>query len=196
MKLCFATNNPHKLDEARAILNNHCEIVSLHDIGCNQELAEDFDTLEKNSLQKAQFIHDHYQIDCFADDTGLEVEALNGAPGVYSARYSGLPPDSEKNVSLLLENLHDVKNRKARFRTVIALILEGNEYFFEGILSGTILKTRKGIQGFGYDPVFLPDGHDQTLAEMTASEKNAMSHRARALLKVVAFLGDQKSVKP
>jgi len=188
MELCFATNNLHKLEEIRAILGGPFQIQSLHDIGCFEELAEDQDTLEGNSLQKAQYIFDHYHVGCFADDTGLEVEALNGAPGVYSARYAGPQRNSADNIDLLLKNLSGQSNRKARFRTVITLVQPKGTKQFEGIVNGTILHHLKGSGGFGYDPVFLPDGFEKTLAQMTMEEKNKISHRARAVEKLVTFL--------
>lgn len=188
MELCFATNNAHKLEEIRAILGDTIAVRSLNDIGCHEELAEDQDTLEGNSLQKAKYVFDQYGIACFADDTGLEVEALNGEPGVYSARYAGPQRDSADNIALLLNNLQGKTNRRARFRTVITLVRPDNTQPFEGIVTGTIISTPRGEGGFGYDPVFLPDGYSKTLAEMSMAEKNQISHRARAIEKLVAFL--------
>lgn len=188
-KFVFATNNAHKLEEVSSILGNKVELLSLKDIGCHDEIPETADTLEGNALQKARYIFERYHTDCFADDTGLEVEALNGAPGVYSARYAGDAHNSEKNMKKLLDELKDIENRKAQFRTVFALIIEGKEHLFEGIVKGQIISTRKGTSGFGYDPVFIPDGHTQTFAEMGNSEKNKISHRAIATQKLCNFLG-------
>ncbi|HCZ37046.1 MAG TPA: non-canonical purine NTP pyrophosphatase [Cytophagales bacterium] len=188
MTLCFATNNIHKVKEIQALLGNSFNLQSLNDIGCEEELAEDQDTIEGNSLQKAQYVFDHYQVACFADDTGLEVEALNGEPGVYSARYAGEQRNAEDNMQLLLKNLKDKSNLNARFRTVITLIMQSGTHQFEGILNGTITFDKRGTQGFGYDPVFVPKGYQQTLAELDLTEKNKISHRARAIQKLVLFL--------
>jgi XTP/dITP diphosphohydrolase len=188
MKLCFATNNIHKLEEINALLGNNFEIVSLQAIGCREDLPENQDTLEGNSLEKAQFVWQHYQINCFADDTGLEVEALQGAPGVYSARYAGPQRNSQDNIYLLLQNLQNHTNRKARFRTSITLILEGHVHQFEGIVKGHIEQKPQGDKGFGYDPVFVPEGHTRTFAEMAMEEKSSMSHRGKAIEALVAFL--------
>ncbi len=188
MTLCFATNNTHKVKEIQALLGNSFNLQSLNDIGCEEELAEDQDTIEGNSLQKAQYVFDHYQVACFADDTGLEVEALNGEPGVYSARYAGEQRNAEDNMQLLLKNLKDKSNLNARFRTVITLIMQSGTHQFEGILNGTITFDKRGTQGFGYDPVFVPEGYQQTLAELDLTEKNKISHRARAIQKLVLFL--------
>lgn len=188
--LVFATNNKHKLDEVRKITSGQVEIVSLSDIQCHDEIPETADTLEGNALQKARYIHTHFQTDCFADDTGLEVEALNGAPGVYSARYAGPGHDSEANMRKLLADLEGESNRKARFRTVIALILDGKEYLFEGIVNGRIIEEKKGSAGFGYDPIFVPDGYNQTFAELGDDIKNRISHRAMATHKLAEFLSN------
>ena len=188
-KFVFATNNAHKLEEVSNILGNKIELLSLKDIGCHDEIPETADTLEGNALQKARYIFERYHTDCFADDTGLEVEALNGAPGVYSARYAGDTHDSEKNMRKLLEELKGIENRKAQFRTVFALIIDGKEHLFEGIIKGQIISVRKGNSGFGYDPVFIPDGYTQTFAEMGNAEKNKISHRAIATQKLCNFLG-------
>ncbi|MEY8486869.1 non-canonical purine NTP diphosphatase [uncultured Parabacteroides sp.] len=190
MKLVFATNNQHKLDEVRKITAGNTEIVSLSDINCHEEIPETADTLEGNALQKARYIKEHFGYDCFADDTGLEVEALHNAPGVYSARYAGPGHDSEANMNKLLHEMEGKENRKARFRTVIALILEGKEYLFEGVVNGTIIKEKKGGSGFGYDPIFMPDTYTQTFAEMGNDIKNRISHRAEAVKKLTAFLSD------
>ncbi|MBR3514152.1 MAG: non-canonical purine NTP diphosphatase [Bacteroidaceae bacterium] len=188
-ELVFATNNQHKLDEIRQILDGQIHILSLADIGCHVDIPETADTLQGNALQKARYVASHYNMDCFADDTGLEVAALDGAPGVHSARYAGgQGHDSQANMDLLLHNMEKKSDRKARFRTVIALIIKGEEHLFEGIVNGKILTERHGTDGFGYDPVFQPDGFDCTFAEMTASQKNAISHRGRATQKLVQFL--------
>lgn len=186
--MCFATNNQHKLDEVRQLLGNQFEVVSLNDVGCDEDLKEEQTTLEGNSFQKAKYIYDQFNINCFADDTGLEVEALNGEPGVYSARYAGAQRNSDDNIDLLLNNLEGVSNRKARFRTVVTLILNNKTHQFEGIVSGKILSQRKGDKGFGYDPVFLPDGISKSMAELSAEEKNTISHRGEAIRKLIDFL--------
>lgn len=188
-KLVFATNNAHKLDEIRAILGDKIEILSLNDINCHADIPETADTLQGNAALKAQYIYENYGLDCFADDTGLEVEALNGAPGIYSARYAGGEGhDSEANMKKLLSEMQNKDNRKARFRTVICLIEGGKERFFEGIVNGSIIRERKGGSGFGYDPVFMPDGYSETFAEMGNDEKNKISHRARAVQKLCDYL--------
>jgi XTP/dITP diphosphohydrolase len=188
-KLVFATNNAHKLEEISAILGDKVEILSLKDIHCQVDIPETADTLEGNSLLKAQYIREHYGMDCFADDTGLEVEALNGAPGVYSARYAGGEGhDSEANMKRLLKELEEKENRKARFRTVIALILNGEVHQFEGTVEGHILREKRGSSGFGYDPVFVPEGYTESFAELGEEIKNQISHRARAVQKLAEFL--------
>lgn len=188
MKLCFATNNLHKLEEIRAAVGQSFEIVSLKEIGCFEELPETRPTLEGNSLQKAQYIWDNYQVNCFADDTGLEVVALNGAPGVYSARYAGENCSFQDNVALLLKNLKSITDRQAKFRTVITLIIDGKVSQFEGEVKGSITEKEHGKDGFGYDPIFLPSEKSVTFAEMSMQEKNAISHRGRATKKLVEFL--------
>lgn len=190
MKLVFATNNLHKLDEIRKITTGFAEIVSLADIHCFDEIPETADTLEGNALQKARYIKEHFGFDCFADDTGLEVEALSNAPGVFSARYAGLEYDPESNMNKLLHEMQDKTNRKARFRTVIALILNNKEYLFEGIINGHIAHEKRGKEGFGYDPLFIPDNYSQTFAEMGNEIKNKISHRAKAVEKLTAFLSN------
>ncbi len=190
MKLVFATNNQHKLDEIRKITNGLTEIVSLAEINCHDDIPETADTLEGNALQKARYIKEHFGLDCFADDTGLEVEALHNAPGVFSARYAGPGHDSEANMNKLLQELQDKDNRKARFRTVIALIMNGKEYLFEGIINGTIAREKRGGSGFGYDPLFVPDNYSQTFAEMGNDIKNQISHRAQAVKKLTTFLSN------
>ena len=223
MRIVFATNNQHKLSEIRQILGSRVEVLSLKDIGCNADIPETGSTLEENALQKAQYVYDNYHIDCFADDTGLEVDALAGAPGVYSARYAamGSAPvaapspsvaapspsvavgcaaavpqpkghDSEANMARLLRELGENNNRHARFRTVIALIQHGEVHEFEGIVNGEIIRERRGGEGFGYDPIFQPDGYDQTFAELGTDIKNQISHRARATAKLCDFLTKSK----
>ena len=187
-KLVFATNNAHKLDEISAILGEKVELLSLKDIHCDIDIPETSDTLEGNAMLKAEYIYEHYGMDCFADDTGLEVEALNGAPGVYSARYAGDAHNSEANMKKLLQDLEGVENRKAQIRTVFALIIDGKEHLFEGIVKGEIVKARKGTSGFGYDPIFVPEGYTQTFAEMGNTEKNKISLRAKATQKLCKFL--------
>ena len=233
MRIVFATNNQHKLSEIRQILGSRVEVLSLKDIGCYADIPETGSTLEENALQKAQYVYNHYHIDCFADDTGLEVDALAGAPGVYSARYaaigsapvaapsvpspsapSALSPssssvpsaavrcaaavpqpkghDSEANMARLLRELGENNNRHARFRTVIALIQHGEVHEFEGIVNGQIIRERRGGEGFGYDPIFQPDGYDKTFAELGTDIKNQISHRARATAKLCDFLTKSK----
>ena len=214
MKIVFATNNQHKLSEIRSILGNDIEVLSLKDIGCEVDIPETGTTLEENALQKAQYVYDHYHIDCFADDTGLEVDALDGAPGVYSARYASMASltsqtsttsaashDSEANMARLLKELGNNNNRRARFRTVIALIQKKDVcpcgctsikdiHKLEGIVEGEIIRERRGGEGFGYDPIFQPEGYDQTFAELGMEIKNHISHRARAVAKLCEFLND------
>ena len=187
-KLVFATHNAHKVDEVRAILPASVELVGLAALGCNDEIPETGDTLRDNALQKVQYIHDRFGVDCFADDTGLEVEALDGAPGVYSARYAGEPADFAKNRAKLLSALAGISNRRAQFRTVVSLILNDKTYFFEGIVTGRIIAEERGVGGFGYDSVFVPDGYDKTFAELPAAVKNSISHRARAMEQLNNFL--------
>ena len=186
--LVFATNNKHKLDEVRKITANLVNIVSLAEINCHEDIPETTDTLEGNALLKAQYIKEHYGFDCFADDTGLEVEALDNAPGVYSARYAGPGHDAQANMRKLLREMKGKNNRKARFRTVIALTLDGKEYLFDGIINGVITAEKKGESGFGYDPIFMPDGYTQTFAELGDDIKNTISHRALAVRKLAMFL--------
>lgn len=226
MRIVFATNNQHKLSEIRQILGSRVEVLSLKDIGCNADIPETGSTLEENALQKAQYVYDNYHIDCFADDTGLEVDALAGAPGVYSARYAAMGSatapapspsvaspspsvasaavgcaaavpqpkghDSEANMARLLRELGENNNRHARFRTVIALIQHGEVHEFEGIVNGEIIRERRGGEGFGYDPIFQPDGYDKTFAELGTDIKNQISHRARATAKLCDFLTKSK----
>ena len=190
MELCFATNNQHKLDEVAGQLGNTFVLKTLRDIGCEDELPETTGTIKGNSRQKADYVWTHFGISCFADDSGLEVAALNGEPGVDSAYYSG-SRDAQKNIEKLLGKLGETSNRKAQFVTVFTLILHGVEHQFEGIIEGQILKEPRGTGGFGYDPIFQPDGYDRTFAEMTIDEKNGMSHRSRALAKMIAYLESQ-----
>lgn len=188
MKLNFATNNNHKLKEVQEVLGDSFQIESLHELGIHEDIPENQQTLEGNALQKARFLYQRTGESCFADDTGLEVEALNGAPGVYSARYAGESKNSLDNIALLLKNMEGKQNRKARFRTVIALILDGKEYLFEGIVNGVITEQPRGTAGFGYDPLFVPDGYATTFAEMDSESKNAISHRGLAVERLAAFL--------
>lgn len=189
LSLVFATNNAHKLEEVAAILKDKVELLSLNDIDCHTDIAETADTLEGNARLKSAFIYENYGLNCFADDTGLEVEALNGAPGVYSARYGGGEGhDSQANMNKLLSELEGKENRKAQFRTAISLILDGKEYLFEGIVKGEIIKDKRGASGFGYDPIFVPKGYDQTFAEMGNEVKNKISHRALAIEQLCKFL--------
>ena len=188
MRLVFATNNKHKLEEVRDILGSEVEVLSLSDIGCNDDIPETADTLQGNALIKARHIYNKYNVSCFADDTGLEVEALNGAPGVLSARYAGDGHDSEANMQKLLQNLTGESNRNAQFRTVIALIIDGKEMLFDGIVKGIITETRMGDSGFGYDPIFIPEGYNESFAQMGSDEKNSISHRYRATKKLNDYL--------
>jgi XTP/dITP diphosphohydrolase len=189
--LCLATNNEHKIEEIRTQLGSFFLLKKLADIGCHEELPETQDTIEGNSLQKAKYVFDNYHVSCFSDDTGLEVEALQGAPGVYSAMYAGPQKNSTDNIRLLLSNLQGVQNRKARFRTVITLAEDDGISTFEGIVSGVILEEVHGTKGFGYDPVFQPEGYNKTFAEMSILEKTKISHRAIAVAKLVSFLKEK-----
>ena len=186
--LVFATNNAHKIDEVRIIVSGKYKIYSLSEIGCQDDIPETADTLEGNALQKAEYVHERFGYDCFADDTGLEVEALNDEPGVRSARYAGEARDSDANINKLLQALEGQPNRKARFRTVIALVTRNETRFFEGIVNGQIIKERRGSSGFGYDPIFIPDGYNQTFAELGSDIKNNISHRAKAVQKLAEGL--------
>lgn len=187
-KIVFATNNAHKMSEVSSILASRFQLVCLKDIMCFEDIPETQDTIEGNALQKARYVHENYKIDCFADDTGLEVEALDGAPGVYSARYAGGDCDSEKNIMKLLREMDGKTNRKACFKTVIALIFKGKEFLFKGKIEGSILLEKRGSGGFGYDPVFKPDGYDKSFAEMGIDLKNKISHRALAIKALTSFL--------
>lgn len=187
-KIVFATNNQHKLQEVRAIVGQYFDILSLRDIECNEEIPENGTTFEENALMKAHYIKDNYGYDCFADDSGLEVVALNNAPGVYSARYAGEPSDSQRNIEKLMREMQDKKERSARFRTSIALLLDGEEKLFDGCIEGDIIDVLRGCNGFGYDPLFVPRGYDITFAEMSSEEKNKISHRAIATQKLIEYL--------
>jgi len=188
MKLVFATNNQHKLHEIKHLLDGSFELLSLNDIECFDDIPENQETIEGNASEKAFYIWNKYQLNCFADDTGLEIEALNGEPGVYSARYAGDEKCPEKNIELVLQKMAKIKNRKARFKTVISLVIDGKEVQFEGIVDGTILEEKKGQSGFGYDPIFQPDESQFSFAEMPLGEKNKISHRGRATRKLVEYL--------
>ena len=192
MKIVFVTNNQHKLDEIKNILGQEFNIVSLNDIGCHDDIPETGDTLEENASQKSNYIASRYALDCFADDTGLEVDALGGQPGVHSARYAEeTDHDSQANTAKLLDKLGNNNNRKARFRTVISLIVHGKEHRFEGIVEGRIAHQPSGVRGFGYDPVFIPDGYDKSFAELGDEVKNQISHRARAVRKLAEHIKQQ-----
>lgn len=188
MDLVFATNNKHKLEELQAILGDKIRILSLKDIGCNEDIPEEQATLEGNASQKAFYVFNKFGHNCFADDTGLEIDALNGEPGVYSARYAGEEKSAEANMNKVLDKLTKIKNRNARFRTVISLVINGSEKQFEGVVEGEIVDVKKGGSGFGYDPIFKPTGFSKTFAEMNLSEKNQISHRGRAVKKLVNHL--------
>lgn len=188
MKLVFATNNRHKLDEVRAIVGDNIDILSLNDIDCHDDIPETAETLQGNALIKARYIYEKYGMDCFADDTGLEVDALGGEPGVYSARYAGDECNSEANMLKLLQNLTGKNDRKAQFRTVIALIINGEEKLFNGIVKGTITEEKMGNSGFGYDPIFIPEGYSESFAQMSSEMKNSISHRYRATEQLSIFL--------
>ncbi|MFY7978501.1 MAG: non-canonical purine NTP diphosphatase [Sediminibacterium sp.] len=191
MKLVFASNNTHKIAEIRAMLPKSIELVGLQDIGCDVDIPETADTIEGNAQLKADYVTQYYGLPCFADDTGLEVEALNGAPGVHSARYAGEQKNALDNMNKLLFELDNKASRKAQFKTVIALNLNGETHQFTGIVSGEIIREKRGTQGFGYDPVFVPTGQSQTFAEMDASEKAALSHRGKAVQQLITFLSDK-----
>ena len=193
MKLVFATNNPHKLQEINQLLADSIELLSLSDINCVEEIPENQETIEGNAAEKSFYIWNKYGINCFADDTGLEIEALNGEPGVYSARYAGEEKSPEKNIDLVLQKLSEIKNRKARFKTVISLVMDGKETQFEGIVNGRILEEKRGKTGFGYDPIFQPEESHLSFAEMPVDEKNKISHRGRAVQKLVDYLTHQKT---
>lgn len=191
MKLIFASHNKNKVKEIAAMLPKHFELVGLHDLNYHEEIDETGGTLEENALIKAKHVYGKFNINCFADDSGLEVETLNNEPGVYSARYAGKEKNDDANMNKLLANLTSQANRKARFRTVIALIMYGKEYSFEGIVTGQIINEKRGIEGFGYDPIFVPDGYDKTFAELSSEEKNNISHRAKAVKQLLEFLSNK-----
>ncbi len=188
MKLVFATNNKNKIKEIKLLLNNSLEILSLEDIGCFEEIPETADTIAGNALQKAEYVFDKYGYNCFADDTGLEIEALNGEPGIYSARYTGEQKNAEDNMNKVLEKLQGISNRKAQFKTVIALIIDGKSTCFEGVAKGKMTTEKSGSDGFGYDPIFKPSGYELTFSEMDLDLKNKISHRAKATVKLINHL--------
>ncbi len=188
MKLVFATNNQHKLQELQNMLSDDIQLLSLKDVDVTEDIPETQETLEGNASQKAHYIYDRLGLNCFADDTGLEIKALNGAPGVYSARFAGPQREAEDNMKKVLDELYEINERSARFRTIISLIIDGKEVQFEGIVDGEITVEKSGAEGFGYDPIFKPLGYQQTFAEMDMNEKNKISHRARAVQKLVRYL--------
>lgn len=191
MKITFATGNANKVHEVNEVLSNHIQISSLKDIGCTEDIPETSPTIEGNAIQKARYVYDNYGVNCFSEDTGLEIEALNGDPGVNTARYAGDDRDPQANIRLTLRNLSGITNRKARFKTVIALIIDGEITTFEGIANGQITKEPSGTAGFGYDPIFQPDGYNQTFAELGMDVKKEISHRSKAVKKLIAFLGNK-----
>ncbi len=187
-EIVFATNNEHKLSEVASMLGNSYKVLGLKDIGCDEEIPETADTLEGNALIKAKYVYEKYGKNCFSDDTGLEVEALDNAPGVYSARYAGVDKDAEANMTKLLSELNGKSNRIAQFRTAVALIIDGEEMLFEGKVEGKIIEEKRGGKGFGYDPIFIPDGYEKTFAELPSEVKNSISHRGRAVQKLIKYL--------
>ncbi len=191
MKLVFASNNKNKIQEIQALVPNSIQILSLEEIGCTEDIPETADTIEGNAILKANYVTEKYGYDCFADDTGLEVDSLNGAPGVYSARYAGEQKDANDNMDKLLSELKDKSNRKANFKTVIALNLNGNQNLFTGIINGKIIEKKIGTNGFGYDPIFVADGYSKTFAELTMEEKSIISHRGIAVKELILFLQKQ-----
>ncbi len=195
MKLVFATNNKHKLEELQTILGDTFELISLGDIGCKEDIPETSDTLEGNASLKSFYVYNNYDYNCFADDTGLEIEALNGEPGVYSARYAGEGKDAQANMDKVLLKLNGAASREAQFRTVISLVIDGNEKQFDGIVKGQILTEKHGQAGFGYDPIFVPEGYSRSFAEMDIHEKNEISHRGRAVQKLVDWLKENVADK-
>lgn len=188
MEIVFATNNLHKLKELQQIVGSNINLLSLKDIGCTEDIPETKDTLEGNAAEKSFYLYNNYKYNCFSDDTGLEIEALNNEPGVYSARYAGENKDALANMQKVLTKLKGIENRKARFRTIISLIIDGKEYQFEGIVNGKIIEEFKGGNGFGYDPIFVPDSYSETFAELSSEIKNKISHRANAVKKLITFL--------
>jgi non-canonical purine NTP pyrophosphatase (RdgB/HAM1 family) len=195
MKLVFATNNPNKLKEVRQLIPPSIQLLSLRDIDCDDDIAETGSTIRENAYIKSRYIYEKFGMNCFADDTGLEVDAIGGRPGVYSARFAGPAGRSEENIKKLLTELKGIDNRKANFRTVISLMIDGKDQAFEGVVNGVITKEEEGQNGFGYDPVFLPDGHDKTFAEMSDAEKNQISHRGIAVRKLAAFITELSAKK-
>ncbi|MDX1652009.1 MAG: RdgB/HAM1 family non-canonical purine NTP pyrophosphatase [Brumimicrobium sp.] len=189
--LVFATHNEHKAEEIQSILPGYIEVKTLQDLGCYDEIPEEKPDFKGNALQKATYIHEKFGVNCFADDSGLEIDALNGEPGIYSARYAGPKRDSNDNMDLVLKRMQGKSDRKARFKTIIALIMDGKEYFFEGTIDGKIRDQKSGNNGFGYDPIFEPESCGKTFAEMSLEEKNSMSHRSRAIQKMAKFFIDQ-----
>ncbi|EDP96097.1 non-canonical purine NTP diphosphatase [Kordia algicida OT-1] len=192
MKIVFATNNQNKVKEVQSLLPSHITILSLKDIGCEEDIPETQPTIEGNAIQKAQYVKEHYGYDCFADDTGLEVHALNGEPGVFSARYAGSQRNADDNMNKLLHNLEDKEDRSAHFKTVVALILNGEQHTFTGICEGTIIKKKKGDKGFGYDPIFMANGFSETFSQISLAEKNRVGHRGKAVQKLIDFLNTKK----
>jgi len=192
MKLVFATNNENKVNEVQSLLPSHITVLSLATIGCEEDIPETQPTIEGNAIQKAQYVKEHYGYDCFADDTGLEVNALNGEPGVFSARYAGLQRNADDNMNKLLSELEDKNDRSAHFKTVVALILNGEQHTFSGICEGSIIKEKKGEKGFGYDPIFMANGFKETFAEISLEEKNRVGHRGKAVQKLIGFLNTKK----
>lgn len=192
MKIVFATNNPNKVNEVQSLLPKHVTILSLKDIGCEEDIPETQPTIEGNAIQKAQYVKEKYGYDCFADDTGLEVTALNGEPGVFSARYAGLQRNADDNMNKLLNELQDKNDRSAHFKTVVALILNGKQHTFEGICEGAIIEEKRGKKGFGYDPIFMADGFTETFAQISLAEKNRVGHRGKAVQKLISFLNQQE----
>lgn len=191
MQLVFASNNKNKIKEIQALVSDTIQIISLEDIGCTEDIPETAETIEGNAILKANYVTSNYGYDCFADDTGLEVEALNGAPGVYSARYAGEQKDANDNMDKLLQELKDKSNRNANFKTVIALNLNGKQNLFTGIINGKIIEEKMGTNGFGYDPIFIAEGHQKTFAQLTLEEKAHISHRGIAVAQLIAFLSKQ-----
>lgn len=192
MKLVFATNNQNKVNEVQSLLPEHITILSLKDINCDEDIPETQPTIEGNAIQKAQYVKEHYGYDCFADDTGLEVHALNGEPGVFSARYAGSQRNADDNMNKLLNELENKEDRSAHFKTVVALILNGEQHTFPGICEGTIIKEKRGEKGFGYDPIFMADGFTETFAQISLAEKNRVGHRGKAVQKLIDFLNTKK----
>ena len=193
MKIVFATNNPNKLKEIQTLIPKEIEIISLKEIGCTEDIPETGDTLEANAFQKVHYVKENYNYDCFADDTGLEIDTLNGAPGVYSARYAGPEKSAEANIEKILNELQGKENRSAKFRTAIALTLNNEEHLFEGEINGHISKVKQGNEGFGYDPIFMPENEKRSFAQMSMEEKGTISHRGRAVKKLVAYLNNLSS---